>query len=115
MLHTVAAAHPKSLSAPAPLALCVGFSNDALEFELRVWTANFEDTDLLRSDLAMSGHAALRGAGTDNAAYTPRGRRQQSRRRVVGFASRACCRGRYAASSPQYLSAFVRCRTAESC
>jgi potassium efflux system protein len=65
MLHTVAAAHPKALSAPAPLALCVGFSNDALEFELRVWTANFEDTDLLRSDLAMSVHAALRGAGPD--------------------------------------------------
>jgi len=43
ILRTVARAHPKALADPAPLALCTGFADSALNFELRVWTARFEE------------------------------------------------------------------------
>jgi len=33
-----------------------------LNFELRVWTASFEESDLVRSDLAVAVHAALAAA-----------------------------------------------------
>jgi small-conductance mechanosensitive channel len=51
--------HPTVLRAPAPLALCTGFSETGLRFELRVWTARFEEAEILRSDLTMAIHAAL--------------------------------------------------------
>ena len=71
LLQAVALAHTKALREPAPVALCVGFGESAVNFELRVWTANFEEAECLRSDLAMAVHAALRGAGID----IPRSRR----------------------------------------
>jgi small-conductance mechanosensitive channel len=33
-----------------------------LNFELRVWTASFEESDRVRSDLAVAVHAALAAA-----------------------------------------------------
>ncbi len=53
---------PKALGEPAPLALCTGFRDSALNFELRVWTARFEESDSVRSELAMAVHAALAAA-----------------------------------------------------
>jgi potassium efflux system protein len=59
ILRTVAKAHPKALADPAPLALCTGFADSALNFELRVWTARFEEADAVLSQLAVDVHAAL--------------------------------------------------------
>ena len=61
-LHSAANAYPKALAQPAPLALCTGFRDGALNFELRVWTASFEESDLVRSDLAVAVHAVLAAA-----------------------------------------------------
>ena len=61
-LHAAAKAYPKALAQPAPVALCTGFRDSALNFELRVWTASFEESDLVRSDLAVAVHAALAAA-----------------------------------------------------
>jgi potassium efflux system protein len=65
ILRTVAKAHPKALADPAPLALCTGFANSALNFELRVWTARFEEGDSVLSQLAVDVHAALIAAGIE--------------------------------------------------
>ena len=59
ILRTVARAHPKALSEPAPQALGTGFADGALNFELRVWTARFEEGDGVVSQLAVGVHAAL--------------------------------------------------------
>ena len=64
-LRETAKAYPKSLGKPAPLALCTGFLDSALNFELRVWTASFEESDLVRSELAVAMHAALAAAGIE--------------------------------------------------
>src|SRR5262249_49547516 len=53
ILRTVAKAHPKALGEPAPVALCTGFGESALKFELRVWTARFEEAESVLSELAM--------------------------------------------------------------
>jgi small-conductance mechanosensitive channel len=55
-------AYPKALAEPAALALCTGFRDSALNFELRVWVASFEDSDLVVSELAVAVHAALAAA-----------------------------------------------------
>jgi potassium efflux system protein len=58
-----ARAYPKALAEPAALALCTGFRDSALNFELRVWTV--EESDLVRSELAVAVHAALAVAGIE--------------------------------------------------
>jgi potassium-dependent mechanosensitive channel len=58
LLHNVAKAHPSALVNPAPLALCTGFGDSALKFELRVWTA-LDDAESLLSDLVIGVHGAL--------------------------------------------------------
>ena len=68
-LHAAAKAYPKALAQPAPLALCTGFRDSALNFELRVWTASFEESDLVRSDLAVAMHAALAAASIEIAIW----------------------------------------------
>jgi small-conductance mechanosensitive channel len=65
ILRAIAKAHPKALADPAPLALCTGFTNCALNFELRVWTARFEEADSVLSQLAVDVHAALIAARID--------------------------------------------------
>jgi len=61
ILRTVATAHPKTLADPAPLALCTGFGDSALKFELRAWTG-LDDAESLLSDLAIAVHGALADA-----------------------------------------------------
>ena len=61
ILRTVALAHPKAVPDPAPLALCTGFGDSALKFELRVWT-RIDDAESCLSDLAIAVHAALSAA-----------------------------------------------------
>ena len=55
-------AYPKALAEPAALALCTGFRDGALNFELRVWVASTEDSDVVLSELAVAVHAALAAA-----------------------------------------------------
>jgi potassium-dependent mechanosensitive channel len=52
---------PKVLDKPPVVALCTGFRDSALNFDLRAWTAAFEDSDRVLSDLAV----AVRGALTE--------------------------------------------------
>jgi len=61
ILRSVATAHPKALSDPPPLALCTGFGDSALKFELRVWTS-VEDAESFLSQLAIAVHGALSAA-----------------------------------------------------
>ena len=62
VLCEAARVHPKVLAKPAAVALCTGFRDSALNFELRVWTARFEESELVRSELAVAVHAALAAA-----------------------------------------------------
>ena len=62
ILRNVATAHPKTLGDPAPLGLCTGLGDSRLNFELRVWTAHFEDAESVLSQLTLGVHAALREA-----------------------------------------------------
>ena len=59
VLRKTGESHPRVLREPAPLALCTGFGDTGLRFELRVWTARFEEAEILRSDLTIAIHAAL--------------------------------------------------------
>jgi small-conductance mechanosensitive channel len=61
ILRGIASAHPKAVSDPPPLALCTGFGDSALKFELRVWT-RIDDAPSFFSDLAIAVHAALSAA-----------------------------------------------------
>jgi potassium-dependent mechanosensitive channel len=65
ILRAVAKAHPKALADPAPLALCTGFADSALNFVLRVWTARFEEGDAVLSQLAVDVHTALIAANVE--------------------------------------------------
>ena len=58
ILRAVAGAHPKAVSDLPPIALCTGFGDGALKFELRVWT-RIDDAESCLSDLAVAVHAAL--------------------------------------------------------
>src|SRR4029453_15811971 len=62
ILRNVAGARPKALGDPAPFALCTGLGDSRLNFELRVWTAHFEEAESVLSQLTLGVHAALRGA-----------------------------------------------------
>jgi potassium-dependent mechanosensitive channel len=72
ILKDTAEAYPKTLAKPAPAALCTGFRDNAMNFELRVWIAGFEDSDLVRSDLAVALHTALAADGIEFALSVPR-------------------------------------------
>jgi small-conductance mechanosensitive channel len=70
-LGAAARAYPKALSEPPPLALCTGLRDAFLDFELHVWTARFEESERVRSELAVAVHAALQEAGIDAAPPSP--------------------------------------------
>jgi potassium-dependent mechanosensitive channel len=72
ILTDTAQAYPKTLAKPAPAALCTGFRDNALNFELRVWIGGYEDSDRVRSDLAVALHTALAAAGIELALSVPR-------------------------------------------
>ena len=46
------------LADPAPVALCTGFGDSALKYQLRVWT-RLDDAELLQSQLAIGIRGAL--------------------------------------------------------
>ncbi len=59
----VTADHPKVAEDPPAKAVMVGLAADALRFELRAWTTDFETWTDTRSDLAIAMTAALADAG----------------------------------------------------
>jgi len=64
MLTRCAREHPATLAHPAPIAVLLGFGNDALEFELRFWT--LVDSVLgTKSDIAVAALDALTAAGIE--------------------------------------------------
>lgn len=62
LLHDVATVQPRVLTEPAPLVVCTGVSDCALHFEVRVWTARFEEAEPVRSQLAVAVQRALAAA-----------------------------------------------------
>src|SRR5262249_38058544 len=64
-LRAAARSYPKALAEPAPFALCTGFRDAAVDFELHVWTARFEEAGRVKSELAIAAHAALAAAGIE--------------------------------------------------
>jgi small-conductance mechanosensitive channel len=65
VLRRTGEAHPRALAMPAPLAVCTGFRDYGLGFELRVWAARFEEAEGIRSELIIAVHAALAAAGIE--------------------------------------------------
>jgi potassium efflux system protein len=61
MLRSVATAHPKAVSDPPPVAVCTGFGESALKFQLRAWT-RVDDAESFLSQLAIAVHGALSAA-----------------------------------------------------
>jgi len=63
LLLAVASQHPDALRAPPPTALFMAFGDSALDFQLRVWTANIDAWVRVKSELALAVHQALQQAG----------------------------------------------------
>jgi small-conductance mechanosensitive channel len=63
LLAEVARANPGVLPEPEPLVLFLGFGDNALNFQVRAWTARFEEWVRTRSELGLAIHAALKDAG----------------------------------------------------
>ncbi len=63
ILSETARADPGVLPEPAPLVLFVGFGDSALNFQVRVWTARYEEWLQTRSRLGLSILTALRAGG----------------------------------------------------
>jgi len=64
ILRGVATAHPKAFSDPPPVALCIGFGESALKFQLRAWT-RVDDAETFLSQVAIAVHDALSAAKID--------------------------------------------------
>src|SRR5262249_60651994 len=65
LLRGVAGANPGVLPEPAPIVLFLGFGDSALNFQLRAWTARFEEWLRTRSELGVAVQAALKAEGID--------------------------------------------------
>jgi small-conductance mechanosensitive channel len=65
LLSAVARANPGVLPEPAPIVLFLGFGDSALNFQLRAWTARFEEWLRTRSELGVAVQAALKAEGID--------------------------------------------------
>jgi potassium efflux system protein len=63
LLTEVARRTPGVLPEPAPVVLFLGFGDSALNFQLRAWTAHFEEWIKTRSELGLAVHDALEKAG----------------------------------------------------
>jgi potassium-dependent mechanosensitive channel len=59
LLRKTAGADLGVMAAPAPVAVCTGYRDSGLGFQLRAWTARFDDADDVRSRLVLAVHAAL--------------------------------------------------------
>jgi potassium efflux system protein len=53
------------LPEPAPIVLFLGFGDSALNFQIRAWTARFEEWVRTRSELGLAVQAALKAEGID--------------------------------------------------
>lgn len=65
LLHEVATIQPRVLTEPALLVLRSGLSECAPHFEVRVWTAPFEEAESIRSQLAVAVQHALAAASVE--------------------------------------------------
>ena len=65
LLLEVARAHADVLAAPAPTALFMGFGESSLNFELRIWTPDYDTYVRVASDLRASIFAAFKEAGIE--------------------------------------------------
>jgi small-conductance mechanosensitive channel len=65
LLESVARAHPDVLDEPPAQALFVGFGESSLDFELRAWSALFENYVITQSQLAVAVSRALAEAGIE--------------------------------------------------
>jgi potassium-dependent mechanosensitive channel len=65
ILSEVARSNPGILPEPAPVVLFLGFGDSALNFQVRAWTAHFEEWVRTRSEVGLAVHAALKQAGIE--------------------------------------------------
>lgn len=65
LLGEVARANAGVLPEPEPAVLFLGFGDSALDFQLRAWTARFEEWQTTRSELTLAVHAAFKDAGIE--------------------------------------------------
>jgi potassium-dependent mechanosensitive channel len=65
LLREAAASVPGVLKNPAPVVLFQDFGDSALNFEVRAWTARFEEWAAIHSQVAVAVNAALKAAGIE--------------------------------------------------
>jgi len=65
LLRDAAASVPGVLANPAPVVLFQSFGDSALNFEVRAWTARFEEWVVIHSQVAVAVNAALKAAGIE--------------------------------------------------
>jgi small-conductance mechanosensitive channel len=65
LLADAARALPGIVASPEPAVLFTGFGASSLDFSVRAWTDDFDRWLLLRSELALRVHDALRDAGIE--------------------------------------------------
>ncbi len=65
LLLAVARDSSRVLKHPEPIALFKGFGDSSLDFILRIWSATFEESIRLRSDIAVEVNDALKAAGIE--------------------------------------------------
>jgi potassium efflux system protein len=63
LLEDVALNNPEVMRSPAPQGLMVGYGDSSLDFELRVWTDQFENWVKIRSELSVAIYHAVASAG----------------------------------------------------
>ncbi len=63
VLEVVARRQPNVLQKPAPRCLFIGYGDSSLNFQLRAWTDQFDDWQLISSDLASAVYDAVIVAG----------------------------------------------------
>ena len=63
LLTKVANAHKDVLKEPESRTLFIGFGDNALDFQLRAWTNSYRRWQVVKSELTLGVHTALRDAG----------------------------------------------------
>ncbi len=63
LLTSVAVAHPLTARIPIPQTLMTGFGADSLNFEMRLWTNDYDNWMQIKSDVAVAVNEALAAAG----------------------------------------------------
>ena len=63
LLEAVALRQPNVLQQPAPRCLLIGYGDSSMNFQLRAWTDQFDDWQLISSDLASAVYDAVIEAG----------------------------------------------------